>query len=202
MMQSGTASAAKNGGVSSSENAEEQDGPEGTKQEKGKQAPPPLVIDPGTGGSLTGDSPRRRVRLKIVGGDAVVPLWASPKIKAMVAAANKINEFPYSYGAAHGDDFFNGPRAFDCSSAISYVIYAAGLLKGPLDSSSFMKWGKPGKGINMTVYTNPGHAFMVIGDKRFDTGRGGTTFGRSGSGPRWGLSRPTGSYVARHIEGL
>ena len=51
-----------------------------------------------------------------------------------------------------------------------------------------MNWGERGRGKWVTVYTNPGHAFIVIAGLRFDTGCAATTFGASipGSGPRWG----------------
>ena len=44
------------------------------------------------------------------------------------------------------------------------------LLSSPLDSSSFMHWGLAGKGRWLTVYTNPGHAFLIVAGLRFDTG--------------------------------
>ena len=42
----------------------------------------------------------------------------------------------------------------------------------PLDSSSFMSWGQRGKGRWITVYTNPGHAYVVIAGLRLDTSGG------------------------------
>jgi hypothetical protein len=59
-----------------------------------------------------------------------------------------------------------------------------------------MSYGEPGPGRFITVYANPGHAFMTIEGRRFDTGWGG-------GGSRWASgSRPTGGFVVRHPPGL
>ncbi len=52
---------------------------------------------------------------------------------------------------------------------MSYVLHAAGLLEGSMDSSEFETWGRRGLGQWITVYTNPGHAFIEIAGVRFDT---------------------------------
>ena len=68
-----------------------------------------------------------------------------------------------------------------------------------------MTWGLPGKGRWITVYTNPGHAFVVIAGLRFDTGfrdRRVAKGAAPGSGPRWGTrGRPAG-FQARHPNGF
>ena len=74
--------------------------------------------------------------------------------------------------------------------------------KSPLDSGTFMNWGRAGKGRWITVYTNPGHAYVVIGGLRLDTSGGDRLAPeerRSGSGPRWRKYRrsPLG-FTARH----
>jgi hypothetical protein len=79
-------------------------------------------------------------------------------------------------------------------------------LTSPLDSSEFMNWGVPGVGKWITIYSNPGHAFVMIAGLRFDTGfrdriakaRGAAP----GSGPRWGGPRSTRGYTAVHPFGL
>jgi hypothetical protein len=60
-----------------------------------------------------------------------------------------------------------------------------------------MKWGVPGRGRWLTVYSNPGHVFMVVGGLRFDTS------GRAGRrGSRWQpAQRSTRGFVARHWPG-
>ena len=42
-----------------------------------------------------------------------------------------------------------------------------------------MGWGKPGKGKWITIYTNPGHVYMVVAGVRFDTS------GKRSTGSRW-----------------
>ncbi|MEA2141890.1 MAG: hypothetical protein QOI64_320 [Solirubrobacteraceae bacterium] len=110
-----------------------------------------------------------------------------------IAAANRIATKPYRYGGGHGsfDD-----TAYDCSGSVSYVLHGAGLLSSPLDSSSLMSYGASGPGRYITIYANPGHTFMIINGRRFDTGYGG-------NGNRWASgSRPTGGYTVRHPPGL
>lgn len=64
-------------------------------------------------------------------------------------------------------------------------------------SGPFMTWGESGPGRWITVYANPGHAYVVVGGWRFDTSalsRGGT---------RWSCdSRSNAGFVARHPPGL
>ena len=60
-----------------------------------------------------------------------------------------------------------------------------------------MGWGKPGPGKWITVYSNPGHAFLVVAGVRFDTS------GNRKTGSRWQSDmRSTGGFVARHPQGL
>ncbi|MGH3114263.1 MAG: hypothetical protein ACRDOP_12460, partial [Gaiellaceae bacterium] len=94
---------------------------------------------------------------------------------------------------------------YDCSGTVSYALHHAGLLKSPLDSGSFMRWGERGRGDWITVFTSPGHAYAVIAGLRLDTSVAGVsrTKGFAASaferGPRW---RPTGrsprGFVKRH----
>ena len=119
-----------------------------------------------------------------------------------INAANQIVRKPYIYGGGHGNFLDKG---YDCSGSVSYALHGAGLVTVPLDSSSFMAWGLPGRGKWITVYTNPGHAFMVIAGLRFDTGyrdRKALKGAAPGTGPRWGKQRPTGGFQARHPFGF
>ena len=112
----------------------------------------------------------------------------------MIAAANRIATTPYKYGGGHGDFSDTG---YDCSGSVSYALHGGGLLSTPLDSSGLMRYGKPGKGRHVTIYANPGHAYMVINGRRFDT------TGRAQTGTRWQPSgRSSAGYVVRHPAGL
>ena len=64
-----------------------------------------------------------------------------------------------------------------------------------------MRWGEAGPGQWITVYTNPGHAFVVIAGLRLDTSAAGDRAG--GKGPRWRPAlRSTKGFKARHPVGL
>ena len=140
---------------------------------------------------------------KIVGGIAIPPIGAPPEVVNAINAANQIVRKPYIYGGGHRS-FIS--RGYDCSGSVSFALHGAGLLDTPMDSSDLMGWGDPGPGKWITVYTNPGHAFVMIAGLRFDTGyrdriakaRGAAP----GSGPRWGGPRPTRGYHSRHFFGL
>jgi cell wall-associated NlpC family hydrolase len=128
------------------------------------------------------------------GGQAQPPAGAPPAVGLVMAAANAIAGKPYLYGGGHAG--FKD-TAYDCSGSISYALAAAGLVTSPMASGGFMSWGEPGAGKWITIYTNPGHMFMVVGGWRFDT------TALRGGGTRWTREmRPTGGFVARHPPGL
>ncbi|HEX2086355.1 MAG TPA: hypothetical protein VHF89_11780 [Solirubrobacteraceae bacterium] len=131
-------------------------------------------------------------------GLAAAPLDAPPQVHAAIAAANRIVGKPYRYGGGHAKVEDSG---YDCSGTVSYALIGAKLLRSPLDSSSFMRWGKAGPGQWITVYTNPGHAFVVIAGLRLDTSAAGDPSGAKG--PRWRpVLRSTRGFRARHPVGL
>jgi len=111
-----------------------------------------------------------------------------------IAAANRIAGRPYRFGGGHRSFSDSG---YDCSGSVSYVLHGAGRLGSPLDSSALMSYGAPGRGRWITVYANPGHAYMVIRGRRYDT------TGRSQTGSRWQpADRSSAGYVVRHPPGL
>ncbi|UUY03301.1 C40 family peptidase [Svornostia abyssi] len=131
-------------------------------------------------------------------GLAVAPENAPDEVKAAIWAANEIVGKPYIYGGGHRS--FKS-RGYDCSGTVSYALNGGDLLDSPLDSSSFMKWGEAGEGEWITVYTNPGHAFVVIAGLRLDTSAAGDPSGAKG--PRWRPAlRSTKGFKARHPEGF
>ena len=127
-------------------------------------------------------------------GLAIAPASAPAEVKAMIAAGNRIHAMPYKYGGGHARWNDTG---YDCSGSVSFVLHAAGLLDKALDSSGFMSWGEPGAGTWVTVYGNPGHAYMVIAGLRFDTS------GRADDNSRWDTEmRSSSGYTVRHPAGL
>jgi hypothetical protein len=144
-------------------------------------------------------------------GQAIAPTDAPPEVVAIIAAGNKIATLPYVYGGGHNATFSG--RGYDCSGSVSYALHGGGLLTSPLDSSSFMKWGDKGPGSWVTIYANPGHAFMVVAGLRFDTSMRTpivssarrTTARRTSTilSSRWSTRmRPSDGYVIRHPAGF
>ena len=128
-------------------------------------------------------------------GLASAPRSAPPAVKAAIAAANSIATTPYVWGGGHGSWYSYG---YDCSGAVSFALYGAGLLDTPLTSGSLASYGEPGPGRWITIYANATHTYMVIAGLRWDT-----VGDERGSGPRWHLATTdTAGFVARHPPGL
>jgi hypothetical protein len=133
---------------------------------------------------------------KIRKGVAYAPSLAPIQVQRAIWAGNRIRKTPYIWGGGHSS--FKS-RGYDCSGSVSYVLHAAGLLSSPYDSSQFMSWGRRGLGRWITVYTNPGHAFVEIAGIRFDTSAEADPNPPPGTGPRWRplFPHPSG-FMARH----
>jgi lysozyme family protein len=115
-------------------------------------------------------------------------------VRRVIRAGDRIARMPYKYGGGHGTFSDTG---YDCSGSVSYALHGAGLLSTPLDSSQFMSWGAPGPGRYITIYANPGHAYMVVRGRRFDTS------GQYRTGSRWQPNdRSSAGYTVRHPPGL
>jgi hypothetical protein len=133
-------------------------------------------------------------------GVAYAPSYAPIAVQRAIWAGNQIRHKPYIWGGGHAS--FNA-AGYDCSGSVSFVLHAAGLLKTPMDSSDFMNWGNSGLGRWITVYTNPGHAFVEIAGVRFDTSAEADPHPAKGSGPHWRplFEHPSG-FMPRHPIGL
>ena len=162
---------------------------------------------PATGGAGYGDPPNPNARLTVSGdvaklgsdGLARAPALAPPAVKEAIWAANEIVGKPYVYGGGHNRSFRS--RGYDCSGTVSYALRGGKMLKSPLDSSSFMRWGAAGKGDWITVYTNPGHAYVVIAGLRLDTSAANDPSGARG--PRWRPAlRKASGFKRRHPVGF
>jgi hypothetical protein len=129
-------------------------------------------------------------------GLAAAPADAPEAVQNAIWAANEIIGKPYRYGGGHRRVQDSG---YDCSGTVSYALIGGDLLDSPLDSSSYMKWGERGRGDWITVFTNPGHAYVVIAGLRLDTSAAGDPSGAKG--PRWRPNlRSSRGYRARHPE--
>ncbi|HEV7562208.1 MAG TPA: lytic murein transglycosylase [Solirubrobacterales bacterium] len=127
-------------------------------------------------------------------GLASAPRSAPPAVKAAIAAANSISTTPYVWGGGHGSWYSYG---YDCSGAVSFALYGAGLLDTPLTSGALESYGEPGPGRWITIYANATHTYAVIAGLRWDT-----VGDASGTGPRWHAEPPyPEGFVVRHPTG-
>jgi hypothetical protein len=118
----------------------------------------PLPLTPGT-------------QTKILpSGLAAAGAQAPRAVKRMVAAGNRLFNASYLYGGAHGPSLDTLQPAYDCSSAVSYILHAGGVFGSYAeDSTELESYGQPGPGQYISIYANAGHAFMFVGGLRFDT---------------------------------
>jgi hypothetical protein len=139
-------------------------------------------------------TPTAKARL-LPNGMVIPPKSAPARVKAVIAAANRIRSKPYIYGGGHARWWDKG---YDCSGSVSYALRGGRFLSSPMPSGPLASWGLPGEGRWITVYANGGHTYAVIAGLRWDTSGNldGTT------GPSWheDLRSPAG-FVARHPAG-
>jgi hypothetical protein len=167
-----------------------------------EEPPPPPMLEPGlwTGAEVPGDK-----AVLLADGTAAAPADAPDQVKQAVWAANALQQLPYRYGGGHNLEFDVAGGA-DCSGTVSFALHGGALLKSPLDSGSFMRWGRRGKGAWITIFTNPGHAYAKIAGLRLDTSVAGMSRSKGvvaasafESGPRWRpLPRSPRGFVRRH----
>ncbi|MDQ2896585.1 MAG: hypothetical protein M3Y09_13235 [Actinomycetota bacterium] len=137
---------------------------------------------------------------KIIKGIAYAPAFAPKQVQEIIWAGNQIRRKPYIFGGGHG---VWRDAGYDCSGSVSYVLHAAGLIKTSMDSSQFENWGDSGLGQWVTVFANPGHAFLEVAGIRMDTSSEGDRTPVPGTGPRWhSLLRSTGAFQSRHPTGF
>ncbi len=131
----------------------------------------------------------------VLGGSlASAPSSAPPAVKAAIAAANSITATPYVWGGGHGAWISPG---YDCSGAVSFALYGAGLLDRPLTSGELESFGEPGPGKWITIFASPTHTYAEIAGLRWDT-----VGDAQGTGPRWHVEPPyPEGFVVRHPAG-
>ena len=145
----------------------------------------PLLLVPGT-------------HARYVAGIAAAPMSAPPIVQQIVWAGDAIVGLPYIWGGGHASFLSPG---YDCSGTVSFALHGGALLKTPEDSSEFMHWGSHGIGRWVTIFSNPGHAYMTVAGLRLDTSAADDPTNQQG--PRWRPLRPAnGGYSVRHPLGL
>ncbi len=122
------------------------------------------------------------------------PRFQSGGIAGMVSAANRVDkaQFPFVWGGGHqGSPAPFGP--FDCSGAVSYVLQQGGVQIPTMVSGALANAGQPGPG-KVTVFADPGHTFMRIGNRYF-----GTSGTNPGGGAGW-FPDPGDAYKSRFTQ--
>ncbi len=134
---------------------------------------------------------------------------APAQVKRMVAAGNRLFGARYLYGGAHGTPLSQLEPAYDCSSAVSYVLHAGGVFgESAEDSAELESYGEPGPGQYVSIYADASHAFMYVAGLRFDTVEdpaynSGPNSGKPG--PKWRVSASIpdwATWTVRHPPGL
>jgi cell wall-associated NlpC family hydrolase len=173
-------------------------------------APPPTTTsgqagDPTGGSAVAASATSAKPDLLVPGtltryvdGLAAAPMSAPAAVQEIVWAGNQLIGLPYIYGGGHAS--FVSP-GYDCSGTVSFALHGANLLQTPEDSSEFEVWGSHGAGRWVTIFANPGHAYMTVAGLRLDTSAADDPSNEQG--PRWRPLRPENAgFVVRHPLGL
>jgi hypothetical protein len=152
------------------------------------------VVFPETGPMVPG------AQASLRGTVASAPAQAPLEVKRAIWAANQLRLKPYRYGGGHRS--FKD-SAYDCSGTVSYALGAAGIVRSPMSSSDFRRFGSRGQGKWITIYARNGHTFAVIAGLRLDTTAWNTMRRDRNWAPRWHATpRPPRGFEARHPAGL
>jgi len=162
-------------------------------------------LNPGTGGSPVGMTASSKPQLLVPGslaryvnGLAAAPMSAPAAVQEVIWSGDQIIGLPYIYGGGHGS--FESP-GYDCSGTVSFALHGASLLATPEDSSELESFGSHGVGRWVTVFSNPGHAYVDVAGLRLDTSAADDPSNQQG--PRWRPLRPQNSgYSVRHPLGF
>jgi cell wall-associated NlpC family hydrolase len=166
---------------------------------------PPAQASEVTGGSPVGVVADTKPELLVPGsmaryvdGLAAAPMSAPAQVQQIIWSGDQIIGLPYIFGGGHGS--FDSP-GYDCSGTVSFALHGASLLATPADSSEFMGWGSHGVGRWVTIFSNPGHAYMTVAGLRLDTSAADDPSNQQG--PRWRpLRQGNGGFKVRHPLGL
>ena len=143
----------------------------------------PLPLAPGTADADPAQRPGGRRRRSA----RAVRRWSPPATACSARA--------YLYGGAHGTSLDTLQPAYDCSSAVSYVLHAGGVLgTSALDSTDLRATGSPARAVTSRSTPTPAHTFIYVAGLRFDTVEAPAydTGPNSGKpGPKWRVSDPS-----------
>jgi cell wall-associated NlpC family hydrolase len=158
-----------------------------------------------TGGMPVGTAADTKPQLLVPGttaryvdGLAAAPMSVPAAVQEIIWAGNELIGLPYIYGGGHASFISPG---YDCSGTVSFALHGANLLQTPEDSSEFEVWGSHGLGRWVTIFANPGHAYMTVAGLRLDTSAADDPSNEQG--PRWRpLRQGNEGFVVRHPLGL
>jgi cell wall-associated NlpC family hydrolase len=135
---------------------------------------------------------------RYVNGIAAAPMSVPAAVQQIIWAGDQIIGLPYIFGGGHASFISPG---YDCSGTVSFALHGAALLSAPEDSSEFESWGSHGLGRWVTIFSNPGHAYMTVAGLRLDTSAADDPSNQQG--PRWRpLRTGNGGFTVRHPLGL
>jgi cell wall-associated NlpC family hydrolase len=185
-------------------------GPVFQKAATGAVIPYVAPMPAGQVGAITGGSPVGTIAdvkpellvpgsiARYVNGIAAAPLAAPAAVQQMIWAGDQIIGLPYVFGGGHASFTASG---YDCSGTVSFALHGAGLLSTPEDSSELEAFSSRGIGRWVTIFSNPGHAYMTVAGLRLDTSAADDPTNQQG--PRWRpLRQANDGYVVRHPLGL
>jgi 3D (Asp-Asp-Asp) domain-containing protein len=152
----------------------------------------------------------------LANGQATAPADAPVAVKLAIAAGDQLIDKPYIYGGGHGQPLTERAAGYDCSSAVSYMLHAAGRLGLYAETSGQLEsYETSGAGSWITVYADSAHAFIDVAGIVMDTAwYAPVTPTTPDSGPRWqpasiipaqyagDEAAGNGGFVQRHAEGL
>jgi cell wall-associated NlpC family hydrolase len=158
-----------------------------------------------TGGSPVGMTADTKPELLVPGstaryvdGLAAAPMSVPAPVQEIIWAGNELIGLPYIFGGGHAS--FVSP-GYDCSGTVSFALHGASLLSTPEDSSEFEVWGSHGVGRWVSIFSNPGHAYMTVAGLRLDTSAADDPSNQQG--PRWRpLRQANEGFKVRHPLGL
>lgn len=120
-------------------------------------------------------------------------------IKTLAAEIAK-QHIPYVYGGGHNGGMPDPSEGLDCSSSTVYLFRRAGVKVPNITSGQFGNYFPTGPGA-VTIFYNPTHVFLRIGNEYWGTSAGDN--GHGGLGPH---PAPSKAYLAQysvaHVPGL
>lgn len=146
----------------------------------------------------------RTKSISVPGGGSAASPEAPPNMPAnvvkMMVEAEAIEGTPYLWGGGHESTTAVRQRLkkYDCSGAVSRILYVGGYLDEPLTSGSLAGKFEAGKGEWFTIYANSQHVWI-----EFRTVNGWRAWEEGGSlGDHAGWSHESAAgYSARHPKG-